>query len=115
MRKFILVSVLALVSVTAQAGQTGGLALASNEERIESVTPEERKAPVKSEATKPVRQTVTPVKQAALPPAPARQPAKPVARPARQASLPLSRIHARGYENREAEARRIAAGYGISW
>jgi hypothetical protein len=117
MRKFILISVLTLASVTAQAGQTKGLVLASNEERIESVTPEERKAPVKSEATQPVRETPTPVKQVYQPPKPAFQPPtpKPVSRPIKQASLPASRVHARGYEDQEAKARRIAAAYGVSW
>ena len=96
MRKLILISVLALASVTAQAGQNRGL-LASGEEpneRIESVNPREQKPIAKPEAAKPV---------------------KAISTPARQASRPANRIPARGYENEEAEARRIAANYGVSW
>jgi hypothetical protein len=96
MRKLILISVLALASVTAQAGQNRGL-LASGEEpneRIESVNPREQKPIAKPEAAKPVKAISTPV---------------------RQASRPANRIPARGYENEEAEARRIAANYGVSW
>ena len=51
MRKLILISVLALASVTAQAGQDRGF-LASGEEpneRIESVNPQERKPIAKPE------------------------------------------------------------------
>ena len=96
MRKLILISVLALASVTAQAGQDRGL-LASGEEpneRIESVNPREQKPIAKPEAAKPVKAISTPV---------------------RQAYTPANRIPARGYENQEAEARRLAANYGISW
>jgi hypothetical protein len=101
MRKFILISVLALASVTAQAGQQKGLLLASNDERIESVTPEEPKAPVRSEAIRPVRETPRPVQQPS--------------RPVKQAFKPASKAHVRGYQNEEAAARRIAATYGFSW
>jgi hypothetical protein len=108
MRRLILISVLALASVTAQAGQQRGLALASNDERIESVAPEQRPAPVKSEAARPVRETPAPVKQVSKPP-------KLAARLPRLASSPANQVRVRGYENQEAEARRIAATYGVSW
>ncbi len=124
MRKLILISVLALASVTAQAGQNRGL-LASGEEpneRIESVNPREQKPIVKPEAAKPVKAISTPVRQAASPPIQTSKPEKQASRPptqvsklVRQADTPANRIHARGYENQEAEARRIAANYGISW
>jgi hypothetical protein len=39
MRKLILISALVLVSAAAQAGQSRGLIVASNDERIESVRP----------------------------------------------------------------------------
>src|SRR3979411_1937231 len=110
MRKLILISVLALTSVTAQAGQNRGL-LASGEEpneRIESVNPREQKPIAKPEAAKPVKAISTPVRQASSAPI---QTSKPV----RQASRPANRIPARGYENQEAEVRRIAANYGVSW
>jgi len=124
MRKLILISVLALASVTAEAGQNRGL-LASGEEpneRIESVNPQERKPIVKPEAAKPVKAISTPVRQASSPPTQTsktvRQAYKPptqVSQLVRQASKPANRIPARGYENQEAEARRIAANYGVSW
>ena len=124
MRKLILISVLALASVTAQAGQNRGL-LASGEEpneRIESVNPQERKPIVKPEAAKPVKAISTPVRQAASPPIQTSKPEKQASRPptqvsklVRQADTPANRIPARGYENEEAEARRLAANYGVSW
>jgi len=124
MRKLILISVLALASVTAQAGQDRGL-LASGEEpneRIESVNPREQKPIAKPEAAKPVKAISTPVRQASSPPTQTsktvRQAYKPPAQAsqlARQASRPANRAPARGYENQEAEARRIAANYGVSW
>ena len=110
MRKLILISVLALASVTAQAGQNRGL-LASGEEpneRIESVNPREQKPIAKPEAAKPVKAISTPVRQASTPPTLA-------SKSVRQAYTSANRIPARGYENEEAKARRIAANYGISW
>ena len=141
MHKLILISVLALASVTAEAGQNRGLVLASGEvphssERIESVNPQERKANVKPEPAKPVKVISTPVRQASTPPtqaskpvrqaytppAPASKSVRQASRPqtqvsklVRQASMPANRIDARGYQNEEAEARRIAATYGVSW
>ncbi len=113
MRKLILISVLALASVTAQAGQQRGLVLASSDapnasERIESVNPEPRKTDVKPEAPRPATEISAPVK-------PASSPAKQVFTPVKQASTLANRVHATGYENQEAEARRIAALYGVSW
>jgi len=121
MRKVILISVLALASVTAQAGQQRGLVLASGDapnssERIESVNPEERKADVKPEAPRPARETLAPVKPASSPAKQVFTPAKKqVFTPVKQASSLANRVQARGYENQEAEARRIAALYGVSW
>jgi hypothetical protein len=120
MRKLILISVLALASVTAQAGQQRGSVLASgdepNIERIESVSPEERKADVKPEAPRPAKETSAPVKPASQPAQQVVTPAKKqVFTPVKQASALGSRVYARGYENQEAEARRLAAAYGVSW
>src|SRR6266851_2653355 len=99
MRKLILISVLALAS-----------------ERIESVNPEARKADVKPEAPRPVEETSAPVKPASSPPKQVFTPAKKqVFTPVKQASMLANGVHARGYENQEAEARRIAALYGVSW
>ena len=124
MRKLVLISVLALASVTAQAGQNRGL-LASGEEpneRIESVNPREQKPIAKPEAAKPVKAISTPVRQASGPPTQTSKPVKQASRPqtqvsqlVTQASRPANRATARGYENQEAEARRIAANYGVSW
>ena len=124
MRKLILISVLALASVTAEAGQNRGL-LASGEEpneRIESVNPQERKPIVKPEAAKPVKAISTPVRQASSPPIQTSKSVRQASRPStqvsqlvRQASRPANRIPAGGYENEEAEARRLAANYGVSW
>ena len=110
MRKLILISVLALTSVTAQAGQNRGLLAFGEEpnERIESVNPREQKPIAKPEAAKPVKAISTPVRQASNAPTQTSKPAK-------QASGPANRAPARGYENQEAEARRIAANYGVSW
>jgi hypothetical protein len=121
MRKLILISVLALASVTAQAGQQRGLVLASSDapnasERIESVNPEERKADVKPEAPRPAKEISAPVKPASSPAKQVFTPAKKqVFTPVKQASSLANRVHATGYENQEAEARRIAALYGVSW
>ena len=129
MRKLILISVLALASVTAEAGQNRGL-LASGEEpneTIESVNPREQKPiakpeAAKPEAAKPVKAISTPVRQASSPPIQTSKPVRQASRPSaqvsqlvRQASRPANGIPARGYENEEAEARRIAANYGVSW
>ena len=124
MRKLILISVLALASVTAQAGQDRGL-LASGEEpneRIESVNPREQKPIAKPEAAKPVKAISTPVRQASSAPTQTSKPVRQASRPPTQVSklvrpayTPANRIPARGYENQEAEARRLAANYGISW
>ena len=102
MRKFLLISALVLASATAQAGQTRGLILASNDtpnsgERIESVQPDQPKADASTpatEAAKPVAEASTPVTK--------------VSRPAHKA-------HTDNYASEEARARRIAARYGVSW
>lgn len=93
MRKLILISALLLASVTAQAGQTRSLILASNEEakpaeaKVEAKT--DAKVDAKSETTAEVAKTT-------------------VSRPARKATV-------RRYEGDEAKARRIAARYGVYW
>jgi hypothetical protein len=108
MRKLILVSILVLASAAAQAGQSRGLIVAANDERIESVQPDQPKADVQPQASKPVTETPKPVTDAPTP-------AKEVSKPARKASRPASTVHVRDYESEEARARRIAARYGISW
>jgi outer membrane biosynthesis protein TonB len=104
MRKLILITVLALASVTAQAGQPRSLILASNDtpataEKIDSIKPDAPKADVKTEA--PATQAATPAPEADE------------IKPAKTASKPASKT--KDYSNDEAKARRIAARYGISW
>jgi hypothetical protein len=101
MRKFFLVSVFILASVAAQAGQSRGLVLAANDEQIQSTQPEQPKADVQPEASKPVTEVS--------------KPAKEDAKPVRKASRPVHRSRERGYAGEEAEARSIAARYGVSW
>jgi hypothetical protein len=114
MRKLFLISVFVLASAAAQAGQARGLALAANDERIESVQPDQPTADVLPEAAKSV--AAKPVTtEAAKPVTEAPKPAKEVAKPVRTASWPANKVHARGYENEEAQARSIAARYGVSW
>jgi hypothetical protein len=108
MRKFILVSVLVLASAAAQAGQSRGLVLAANDEQIQSVQPDQPKADVQPEASRPVTDTSKPVTEAS-------RPAKEDAKPVRKASRPVHRSRERGYASAEAEARSIAARYGVSW
>jgi hypothetical protein len=111
MRKFILISALVLASATAQAGQSRGLILASNDtpnsgERIESVQPDQPKAEVKPEASRP--EASNPVTEVAKP---ATEVSKPVVKAARSAH----KAHSENYASEEARARSIAARYGISW
>ena len=101
MRKLVLISVFVLASAAAQAGQSRGLIVAANDERIESVQPDQPKADVKPEVSKPVTE------------APA--PAKEVSKPVKKASRPASTDHVRNYASEEARARSIAARYGVSW
>jgi hypothetical protein len=101
MRKLILISALVLVSATAQAGQSRGLIVASNDERIESMQPDQPKADVKPEASQPATE--------------AAKPATEVSKPVRKASRSDSTVHVRNYASEEARARSIAARYGISW
>ena len=117
MRKLILITVLALASVTAQAGQPRSLVLASNDtpataEKIDSIKPDAPKADVKTEA--PTSSAARPTTEAAKPVV--AEPAKPAGdeiKPAKTASKPASKT--KDYSNDEAKARRIAARYGISW
>jgi hypothetical protein len=114
MRKLILISALVLASATAQAGQSRGLVLASNDtpnsgERIESVQPDQPKAEVKPEvkpeasrpeASKPVTEVAKPAE---------------VSKPVVKAARPAHKPHSESYASEEARARSIAARYGISW
>src|SRR5258707_12244373 len=121
MRKLILISVLALASVTAQAGQQRGLVLAASDapnasERIESVNPEPRKADVKPEAPRPAKETTAPVKPASSPAKQVFTPTKKqVFTPVKQASTLANRVQEREYETQEPYALRIAALNGGSW
>jgi hypothetical protein len=113
MRKFILISALVLASATAQAGETRGLVLASNDtpnsgERIESVQPDQPKADVKPEAAKPATEAPKPVAEVS-------KPAAEVSRPVTKASKPAHKAHSDNYASEEARARSIAARYGVSW
>jgi hypothetical protein len=108
MRKFILISVLVLASAAAQAGQSRGLVMAANDEQIQSLQSDQPKADPQPEAAKPVAETPKPAPEASTP---AREDAKPV----RKASRPVHRSRERGYASQEAEARSIAARYGVSW
>lgn len=110
MRKLILISALVLASATAQAGQSRGLVLASNDtpnsgERIESVQPDQPKAEVKPEASRP--EASKPVTEVAKP--------AEVSKPVVKASRPARKAHGENYASEEARARSIAARYGISW
>ena len=108
MRKFILVSILVLASAAAQAGQPRGLVVAANDEQIQSVQSDQPKADVQPEAYKPVADTSKPVAEVS-------RPAKEGAKPVRKAATPVHKSRERGYANEEAEARSIAARYGVSW
>lgn len=103
MRKLILISALLLASVTAQAGQTRSLILASNEEAkaVETFKPAEAKVEAKVEAK-------TDAKVDAKSETTAEVAKTTVSRPARKATV-------RRYEGDEAKARRIAARYGVYW
>ena len=105
MRKLILITALLLASASAQAGQPRGLILASNDEpqaseKIESVKPAEAAKPAEA---KPEVKAEAP-KEASKPEA-----AKP------HAAKPVKHVQAKGYEGDEAQARTIAARYGVSW
>jgi hypothetical protein len=112
MRRFILITALVLASATAQAGQSRGLTLASNDEptseRIEAVKPAE----TTPEVTKP---------QASAPEAAKPEASKPeVSKPpvAKSEGSRPAKSHARRYDSyasQEARARSIAARYGVSW
>jgi hypothetical protein len=113
MRKFVLIFALVLASVSAQAGQTRGLVLASNDtpgssERIESVQPDQPKAAPQPVAAQPATETAKPL-------AGVSKPAE-VSRPVRKASAPARKGRTdEDYASDEAKARSIAARYGISW
>ncbi|THD59844.1 MAG: hypothetical protein E7813_24360 [Bradyrhizobium sp.] len=115
MRKFVLITALLLASASAQAEQTRGLTVASNDEpasveKIESVKPQAAKAEVKPEASKP--EIAQP--GAAKPEVAKTETTQPeVSEP--KAVKPAPKAHVRNYDSDEARARKIAARYGISW
>jgi hypothetical protein len=109
MRKLFLISVFVLASAAAQAGQSRGLVLAANDEQIQSVQQSEQPK------ADPQPQAATPATDAAKPAAEVSRPTKEDAKPVRKASRPVHRSRERGYASEEAEARSIAARYGVSW
>jgi hypothetical protein len=115
MRKLILISALVLVSAAAQAGQSRGLIVASNDERIESVQPDAAKADVKPEVSQPATEAAKPIAEAPKAATEAPKPATEVSKPVRKASKSSNAVHAHDYASQEARARSIAARYGISW
>jgi len=100
MRKLILISAFVLASVSAQAGNSRGLILASNDEpkateKVETAKPTEARSEIANGgATADV--------------------AKPEASKT-QVSKSSDKTHVRRHESDEAKARRIAARYGIYW
>ncbi len=106
MRKLILISAFVLAaSVSAQAGQSRGLILASNDDPAASA---------KVEAAKPVEASpAATVEPAAQPAAASAEPAK--AETKTHAAKPSKKAHAHSWRDDEAKARRIAAKYGVYW
>jgi hypothetical protein len=104
-RKLILISVLFLVSASAQAAESRGLVLASDA-TVASADALPRPLPpvAKNDAKNDVKSDEQPTRQQQQ----ASAPAAPHARPHAQSQ-------SRRYEANEATARRIAARYGISW
>ena len=107
MRKLILISVLLLVSASAQAAESRGLVLASDA-TVASADALPRPLPpvAKNEAKNDVKNDARSDEQPTRQQQQASAPAAPHARPHAQS---------RRYEANEATARRIAARYGISW
>ncbi len=106
MRKLILITALLLASAAAQAGQSRGLVLASNDvpqasEKIDAVKPAETKPEVAPAEAPKADADVKP--EASAPEA-----SKPDTKPVKKAQV-------KHHESDEAKARRIAARYGISW
>src|SRR5258708_10680579 len=101
MRKLVLIPVFVLASAAAQAGQSRGLIVAANDERIESVQPDQPKADVKPEVSKPVTEAPKPVTEA---PAPAKQ----ASNPGKKASRTAHTDHARNYATADTTARSSA-------
>jgi hypothetical protein len=97
MRKLVLISALLLLSVSAHAGESRGLVLASSD----------------ASSTSDIAAPLPPIKKAE----PSKQePRQRVSAPARPLSLkPTRRMQVGRYAAQEAKARRIAARYGISW
>jgi hypothetical protein len=117
MRKLILISAFVLAaSVSAQAGQSRGLILASNDDHAAST---------KVEAAKPAEAEPAATVQPAAQPVAATQPAAASTEPAKAetpksvtktvAVKPPKKPHAHSWRDDEAKARRIAAKYGVYW
>ena len=116
MRKLILISAFVLAaSVSAQAGQSRGLILASNDDPVPSA---------KVEAAKPAEAQPAETVQPAVQPAPApTEPAKaetpkaetPKTETKTHAAKSSKKPHAHSWRDDEAKARRIAAKYGVYW
>src|SRR6202011_4665320 len=100
MRKLILISALVLVSATAQAGQSRGLIVASNDERIESTQPDPAKADVPPEASQPATEAAKPVTDAPKAATEATKPATEVSKPVRKASRSDSTVPVGNYPAR---------------
>ena len=109
MRKLILISAFVLAaSISAQAGQSRGLILASNDDPATSA---------KVEAAKPVEAQPAETVQPA-PAAVSTEPAKaetPKTGTKTHAAKPPRKLHAHSWRDDEAKARRIAAKYGVYW
>jgi hypothetical protein len=101
MRKLILISAFVFAaSVSAQASQSRGLILASNDDPVASA---------KVEANQPASASAEPAKA---------EPAKaetPKAETKTPAAKPSKKAHAHSWRDDEAKARRIAAKYGVYW
>lgn len=113
MRKLILISAFALVSVSAHAGETRGPKLAAND--TPTYTEVAPPAP-------PAPPAVAPAPAAATTPAPVAA-TTPAATPAAPAPAPVASTtpaqkspkKAQAHESNEHKARRIAAKYGVYW
>jgi len=79
MRKFILVAAMVLISATAQAGASRGLALVSNDEPVAAGQPKAVEAPKSVDTAKPAEAAKYVDRPAAVNTAPAADQTKPVA------------------------------------
>ncbi|WP_454632142.1 hypothetical protein [Bradyrhizobium cenepequi] len=117
MRKLILISAFVLAaSMSAQAGQSRGLVLASNDDQAASAKVEAVK-PVEAQPTATVQPDAQPVAatQAAAAPTESAKAETPKAETKTHAAKPSKKTHAHSWRDDEAKARRIAAKYGVYW